>query len=220
MGRADNENQVLVLGGGRFGRLAVERLGPRVALVVEPDPTPELQALGVNVLPADGVSAAKDIIDQPQAPPWVVPALPLHFLMEWLFLCLADMAPRLRDIPRESLPQVAMLHAGHKKEWYLSMADFMCPDDCPEPAGICTHTGQPRDGQMFQRLADVKMPGYQTSVLRSHQLAPGVGALARQELLDLREQIRKSGPGSGWVIGTACRCHGVVQAMQLGEADL
>ena len=219
MSGTEKNNQVLVLGGGRFGRLAVERLGSRVDLVVEPNPTPALQAMGVKVLIADGVAAARNILDQTDAPPWVVPALPLHFLMEWLFLCLAQMSPRLCDIPKESLPHVAMLHAGRKKEWYLSMADFVCPDDCPEPVRICTHTGLPREGQMFEMLADILLPGFTTIILRSHQLAPGVGALARQELIDLREKIRKSGQGSGWVIGTACRCHGVVQAMQLGEVD-
>lgn len=218
MDRSINDNQVLVLGGGRFGRLTVERLGPRVDLVVEPNPAPELQALGVKILPADGIAAAQDILDQPQAPSWLVPALPLHFLMEWLLLCLADLAPRLHDIPKESLPQVAMLHAGGNKEWYLSMADFVCPEDCPEPVRVCSQTGQPREGQMFEIMADIELPEFTTVILRSHQLAPGVGALARQELLDLREQILKDGPGSGWVIGTACRCHGVVQAMQLGDA--
>jgi hypothetical protein len=215
--QAENK-QVLVLGGGRFGRIAVERLGFRVALVVEPDPTPELKALGREILAADGIAAAKNILDSPRSPAWLVPALPLHFLMRWLFLCLADLNPRLCEIPQKALPVVAMLHAGQDKEWYLSMADFVCPDDCPEPAEICTHTGQPREGQMFEMLAEVRLPGFETRVLRSHQLAPGVGALARQELLDLREQIREQGPGSGWVIGTACRCHGVVQAMRLGEA--
>lgn len=215
--RADDK-QVLVLGGGRFGRIAVERLGPKVALVVEPHPTPELRALGREILASDGIKAAKDILDSPRSPAWLVPALPLHFLMKWLFLCLADLNPRLHEIPKKALPEVAMLHAGQDKEWYLSMADFVCPDDCPEPAEICTHTGQPREGQMFDMLAEVGLPGFETRVLRSHQLAPGVGALARQEMLNLAKEIRGQGPGSGWVIGTACRCHGVVQAMRLGES--
>jgi hypothetical protein len=217
-GKQDN-NKVLVLGGGRFGKITVERLGSRAALVVEPNPTPELKALGVEILVADGIAASVNILDSPQAPPWLVPALPLHFLMEWLFLCLADLAPQLHDIPENALPKVAMRHAGSKKEWYLSMADFVCPDDCPEPARICTQTGEPRQGQMFEMLAQMRMPGSHTRVLRSHQLAPGVGALARQELLDLRAQIIEAGSGSRWVIGTACRCHGVVQAMQLGGTD-
>lgn len=219
MNRKADNNQVLVLGGGRFGRLAVKRLGSRVALVVEPHPTPELRSLGVEILASDGVAAAKNILDSPRSPAWLVPALPLHFLRRWLFLCLSDHNPQLHEIPRQALPQVAMLHAGHDKEWYLSMADFVCPDDCPEPAGLCTHTGQPRKGQMFEMLAKVRLPDFETRVLRSHQLAPGVGALARQELLDLREEIRGRGPGSSWVIGTACRCHGVVQAMHLGDAE-
>jgi hypothetical protein len=214
----ESDNRVLVLGGGRFGKLAVERLGARVMLVVEPRPGPELKALGAPLRVDDGIAAAGEILDRPDAPPWVVPALPLHFLVEWLSLTLAGLAPQFVDIPREALPPVAMLHAGDKKTWYLSLADFKCPDDCPEPANTCTHTGKPRGETMFERLARIRLPGFETEILRSRQLSPGVGGLKRDELIDLRERIRQKGAGSGWVLGTACRCHGVVQAIQWGEA--
>jgi hypothetical protein len=210
----EKDNRVLVLGGGRFGRLAVERLGSRVTQVVEPNPLPELYALRVEVLVQDGISAAARILDSSDAPPWLVPALPLHFLVEWLLLSLAPLGPRLIDIPREILPTVAMLHAGAKKEWYLSLADFKCPDDCPEPAELCTVTKKPRGEPMFERLAKIQMPGFETRILRSRQLAPGLGALVRDELLLLRKEIIKRGPGAGWILGTACRCHGVVQAVR------
>ncbi len=217
MAGESGDNRVLVLGGGRFGRLAVHRLGARVTLLVEPNPGPELQAMGVPICVGDGIAAAGDILDRPDAPHWVVPALPLHFLVEWLCLSLAHLSPRLLEIPRQALPQVAMLHAGAKNAWYLSLANFRCPDDCPEPALICTHTNEPRGEPMFKRMAKIKLPGFRTVIMRSRQLAPGVGALPREELLGLREQIRQSGQGSRWVIGTACRCHGVVQAVQFGE---
>lgn len=216
---SEGDNRVLVLGGGRFGRLAVERLWARVMLVVEPRPGPELRAMGIQFLEGDGVAAAKEILDRPDAPPWVVPALPLHFLVEWLLLSLALLQPRLLDIPREALPPVATLHAGDKKAWYFSLADFICPDDCPEPADLCTVSKEPRGEPMFERLARIKLPGFETEILRSRQLAPGVGGLKRDELLGLRERIIESGPGSRWVLGTACRCHGVVQALKFGEGN-
>ncbi len=216
-GRA-SQGQVLVIGGGRFGRLAVERLGPRVCLVVEPDPGPELEALGAPVLAADGIAAASELLEQPQAPDWVVPALPLHFVGEWLLLCLADQEPRLLPVPRESLPPAAWVGPGQHQEWYLSLADFLCPDDCPEPARVCTVTGQPRGEPMYQRLASIRLPGFQTVALRSRQLAPGVGGLRREELMALRGRLAQGGAESRWVIATACRCHGVVQALALKGA--
>jgi len=218
MGSETQDKRVLVLGGGRFGCIAVQRLGPRVALVVEPEPSPELKAFGAPLLVGDGITAAAEILEQDQAPYWLVPALPRHFLMEWLMLSLKDRSPRLAEIPRESLPKAAMIHAGRNLEWYLSLADFRCPDDCPEPAGICSHTGLPRGVPMHERLAGISLPGYQTRVLRSRQLAPGVGGLPRPELLELRDTLRQSGDNGNWIIGTACRCHGVVQALRLGEA--
>jgi len=214
MNQGRDGNRVLVLGGGRFGRLAVERLGKRVTQVVEPNPTAELYALGVDILTQDGIAAAASILNSTDAPPWLVPALPLHFLVEWLCLSLANLGPELVDIPRQALPQAAMLHQGDRKQWYLSLADFTCPDDCPEPAKLCTETKQPRGEAMFQRLAKIEMPGFETVIMRSQQLAPGVGALARDELLLLRKKIIQRGPGAGWVLGTACRCHGVVQAVK------
>jgi hypothetical protein len=218
MNRVTDDNRVLVLGGGRFGRLAVERLGERVTQVVEPNPAPELYALGAKVLVRDGIQAAFDILDSADAPPWLVPALPLHFLVEWLCLSLDYLDPEFMDIPRQALPEVAMLHRGESKQWYLSLADFTCPDDCPEPANICTATKKPRGEPMFQRLAGIEMAGCETRVLRSRQLAPGVGALMRDELLLLRKEIIRRGPGAAWVLGTACLCHGVVQAIKLGGA--
>jgi hypothetical protein len=47
-------------------------------------------------------------------------------------------------------------------------------------------------------------------ILRSHQLAPGVGGLAAKEMLELRQSVAQT--GGAWLMGTACRCHGVVQA--------
>lgn len=214
MSQNDVDNRALVIGGGRFGRLAVARLGKRVTQVVEPDPAPELYALGAQVLVRDGIEAAAAILDSNDAPPWLVPALPLHFLAEWLLLTLAPLGPEPIAIPRENLPEAAMLHQGQRKQWFLSLADFTCPDDCPEPAELCTMTKEPRGEPMFQRLAKIEMPDCETRILRSKQLAPGVGALSRDELLLLRKEIIKRGPGAGWVLGTACSCHGVVQAIR------
>lgn len=211
------EGSVVVIGGGRFGRLAVERLGRRVALVVEPEPDPELLALGATVVREDGIAYLVRLLEAPVAehPAWVVPMLPRHLVGEWLFRSLLQLSPRFLSPPRECLPPVASLMEGEAGQFYLSLADFLCPDDCPEPAEVCTVTGKPRGEPMFSRLGGMNCPGWRVAVLRSRQLAPGVGGLRCGELLELRERLVRR--GGRWVVATACRCHGVAQGLVLEE---
>jgi hypothetical protein len=95
----------------------------------------------------------------------------------------------------------------------LSLADFLCPDNCPEPAENCTVTGRPRGKPLFARLAGIELPGWSVGVIRSHQLTPGVGGCRVADLLALRERIVKS--GGRWLVATACRCHGALGALEL-----
>ena len=43
-------------------------------------------------------------------------------------------------------------------------------------------------------------------VLRSIQLAPGVGGLPVHEMLQLKQEVGRL--GGEWLLATACRCHG------------
>jgi len=203
----------LVIGGGRFGRLAVTRLGARVMAVVEPNPSAQLMATGITVIRQDGAAVAAELLQSSRPPAWVVPALPRHFLTDWLKIALPDFRFQTMAFPREVLPPVASLNKGSAGQYYLSLADFVCPDDCPEPAGRCTVTGLPRKETLFGMLSRLKVPGWQTLVLRSHQLAPGVGGLKSAELKALARTIARK-PGR-FILATACLCHGVTQGLYL-----
>jgi hypothetical protein len=210
------QGKVLVIGGGRFGCLAVERLGGRVSLVIEPHPSPELSALGVPVKAEPGEIAGPRILAASSAQTWVVPAVPRHFLGDWLQAMLSPVKINTVFPPEACVPQAPSIMQGKRGEIYLSLADFMCPDDCPEPAEICTVTGQPRGEPMFARLAAIACPQWHTGVLRSRQLAPGVGGLKLAEMRDLKNKIVNK--GGSWLIGTACRCHGVLQGLIMDRA--
>ena len=203
---------VVVVGGGRFGRLAVERLGKRVALVIEPEPAPELTGMGAEVLRGEGVEMAARTIRKKNPPSWIVPTLPRHFLAEWLMLELAHLHPAPVELPSGCLPEAPSIHNGGAGQAYLSLADFLCPDDCPEPAEICTVTGKPRGIPLHGRLAAIRVPGWNTGVLASRQLAPGVGGLLTSELLGFKDRV--AAKGGCWLLGTACKCHGVWQAIR------
>lgn len=206
---------ILVIGGGHFGQLAVERLGPRVVAVVEPEPTTELMALGAPLVRADGIAHAGRVLAAPQPPRFLAPMLPLHFLARWLELATGRAKPLA--LPAKALPQAALTIPAGDSSWHLSLADFRCPDDCPEPPEKCYISGKPRGAAMYERLASIHLPGHETATLRSYQLAPGVGGLLATEMLDLAQRV-KARRGK-WVLGSSCLCHGVVEALDFGEVQ-
>ncbi|MBU1157373.1 MAG: NAD-binding protein [Proteobacteria bacterium] len=210
---------ILVIGGGRFGRLALERLPDRVSTVVEPKPDEALLALaheqGVNLVQASGVDFLAPALAADQPPAWVVPALPRHLLHDWLLRELAPLGARAVEVPQEVLPPAASVFRGEEGQLFVSLADFLCPDDCPEPPKLCTVTGKPRGEPLYQRLAGMSPTGWQVAVLRSRQLAPGVGGCLPGEMLQIKYNIEAL--GGDWLVATSCRCHGVVSGLSLPE---
>jgi hypothetical protein len=94
---------------------------------------------------------------------------------------------------------------------YVSHADFICPDDCAEPAAICTVTGKKRQADMFDLLGRIRISGFSSRVVRSYQLAPGVGGYRPRQLFDILKQVEKT--QKNYLLSTACRCHGVITGL-------
>ncbi|MGD8613081.1 MAG: potassium transporter, partial [Desulfobacterales bacterium] len=94
----------------------------------------------------------------------------------------------------------------------LSIADFKCPANCSEPDDICTHTGKPRPMILHEFLKSIQPKGFTSIVIRSHQLAPGVGGYTPAALFDALDQIKKM--QSPVLLSTACSCHGVMNAFK------
>jgi hypothetical protein len=102
---------------------------------------------------------------------------------------------------------------GKTGDLYTSLASFLCPEDCPEPAQFCTITKQRRAEPLYRTLEDLRGP-FESRVIRSQQLAPGVGGYRPAALLTLLENIKKrTGPRRTILISTSCRCHGVTSAL-------
>ncbi|GAB6907624.1 hypothetical protein JCM12296A_34610 [Desulfosarcina cetonica] len=146
----------------------------------------------------------------------IVPAIPVHVVAGWIRLVLSnrfDAHPLA--ISADWLAQLPhAMAAGSAGQAYVSHADFICPDNCPEPPDRCTHTGKPRPMDLFRLLARLQLDDVLPIVLRSHQLLPGVGGLLPADLfsaLKFAEQNYRR----PLMIATACRCHGVVDFMRL-----
>ncbi|GAB6061697.1 NAD-binding protein [Deferrisoma palaeochoriense] len=202
---------IWVLGGGRFGTRAATRLAGanRAVLVVDREPAGLAAArdLGVDTRQADAVAFLRGSLGEGRRPDWIVPAVPFHLAAAW---CLAELGPGLvrHPIPPEVERAVPNPFRAAEDEIYASHATWRCPPDCPEPADRCTVTGEPRPKDLFRLLAELDVPPFRPFVLRSHQLAPGVGGYRPEELLSLRDALGAHlGPA---LVATACRCHGVI----------
>lgn len=209
--------RIWIIGGGRFGGLTIERLSggrtPPELTIVDPDESRGIGPgrAGRTIRVEDGIRFLADRLGNEPDPDWIVPALPRHLVAEWL--CVRLGADRLRRIPVPESLERELPHPfrGESGDMYVSFADFLCPDDCPEPASACTVTGRPRKANLFDRIAELDGPELPVRVVRSHQLAPGVGGVRPARLAALlRDAKRANGP---FVVATACRCHGVLTAL-------
>lgn len=207
----------VVLGAGRFGQLAVTRLADRhgAGAITVVDDQPDERAFAttsaIQSVRAEGIDYLSEQL--PRLPPEsiIVPAIPVHVAFEWL---LRDLAP---DGPVERAPVPDDLglpneSTGPTGDRYVSYADFLCPDDCPEPKNACPVTRTRRGTPMHRRIAELSCPTLPVHCIRSEQLAPGVGGYAVARLLELRQTL--AGLAGTALVGTACSCHGVVSALR------
>jgi hypothetical protein len=65
---------------------------------------------------------------------------------------------------------------------------------------------------MFELLERLQFPLVQSLVIRSYQLAAGVGGYRSEQLFSL---LRQAAAAKGdMLISTACRCHGVITGLE------
>ena len=209
---------IWIIGVGQFGLHAARNLArqfPRTRLImVDPVEDHLLRAGGPNrsLVIADGVEYAVRHLSCPEnGPEWIVPALPIHLAAQW---CLRRQRPRLRRWP---LPRTLDRHVpnplrGRDGDLYASHATFTCPASCSEPADVCSVTGESRKKNMFEILADLDLPPFESFVIRSRQLGPGIGGYRPAELFALDKRIADR--RGGILLSTACRCHGVVTGLR------
>lgn len=211
-----------IIGAGRFGRLAAERLGARYsqASFLEVDKNIEslrlLEGLPVETVQADGVDFLASRLNSIDFPSYVVPAVPVHLAFEWVKKKLGpDHSVTSVPVPEKAvraLPHPILADTG---KLYASYADFICPDNCPEPPKTCTVTGIERKGILYRDFQSLQVEGFVTVGIQSLQLAPGVGGFKPEVLWAALEKIRENGFKKNYLLSTACLCHGVLDAFCL-----
>jgi hypothetical protein len=212
----------LILGAGRFGRLAVERLARQdreAALwVVDRDPAALAAACGetqgVQVIAQDAVAFLREHLTK-YPWDWLIPMVPVHVAHAYLA---AD--PRVaREWQAVAVPEavgagVKVARRGPQGELFLSRAQYRCPDDC-QAGPVCAVSGESREPPLHEELAALALPGFHLKMVASRQLAPGVGGYPPGELLTLARTLADC--RTKVLIATACRCHGVVHGLKRRE---
>jgi len=211
----------LILGAGKFGRLALQRLTAQDrqarCLVVDrrSEALAEARALGganAEVAEAEAIQFLLARLTQDSPWDWLVPMVPVHVAYAWLRagpLVREDWEPAI--VPKELESLAALAVRGPEGELYLSRARHLCPDDCSEPA-VCPVSGEDREPPLYLQLAEISLPGVATLVVASEPLAPGVGGFAPRRLFELAEAMPQVSDLA--LVATACRCHGVVHGLR------
>jgi hypothetical protein len=209
----------LILGAGKFGRLAFERLARQDAaasfVVVDRDPVALAVCAdggpGRQWVKAEAIAFLVQHLGAHGRWDWIIPMVPVHVAYHWLMagpLAGSDWQPAA--VPEALTELTPGAWRGPNGELYLSRAQHQCPDDCAE-LEVCPVTGEPRDLALHQELASLNLAGYEMKVIPSQQLAPGVGGYPPKRLLDLaRDMAALEGKV---LIATACRCHGVIHGL-------
>jgi hypothetical protein len=145
----------------------------------------------------------------------IVPAVPVHLASEWLKKYLEKHGWKIKPskVPEEVLPHLPYSWQGTGGTLLISYSDFLCPDDCPEPTGHCPVTGESRSEPLHELLNRLMVPRYKVHIIRSRQLAPGLGGY---KVEDLNNLYKKVSLGEGrWLVGTACKCHGALTGVEV-----
>jgi len=207
----------LIIGCGHFGSRAAEVLlkkNPRLKIIVVDKSKRALQKvsqLPIKTAFCDGITYLNQLLLEGERVDYIIPAVPFHLVFEFILSQLEPLGAKRKKIP--SLSGLPNPMKGKTGDLYTSLANFLCPENCPEPAQYCTITKQRRPKSLYKILNNLE-GDFESRVIRSQQLAPGVGGFKPGALLDLLDNIKKRmEPRRSTLITTACRCHGVTSAL-------
>jgi hypothetical protein len=212
------DGAVLIIGAGHFGQKAcrVMRASERPVLIVDIDPGNLDAAVleGASALGCDGVRFLCACYSRLDSETIIVPAVPVHLAFEWMKDHLSGLWEVSRiEVPPEIAGDLPNSFRATEGSVLVSYADFICPDNCPEPEH-CTVTGEKRTVPLYNLLSNISFMDWNVAVLRSRQLAPGLGGYSAGDLAALADTVMDK-RGGNWLICTSCSCHAIVTACKI-----
>jgi TrkA-N domain len=207
----------LIIGCGHFGSRAAKQLLKKkshpkiVAVDRNHEAVEKLSHLPIETIADDGLSYLNQFLSEGQAADYIIPSVPFHLAFEFILLHLKPFGARRAKVP--SLSGLPNPEIGKTGDLYTSLADFLCPEDCPEPSRYCTVTRKKREKPLYDILRDLE-GSFESRVIISRPLAVGVGGFQPKELSALLEDVNKQKKSHDLIlISTASRCHGVTSAL-------
>lgn len=231
--------KVLILGGGRYGTIALERLRDKAEeiIVVDIDPhcRAKVNADGVasseavrygasSFVVGDGVSYLSKLIEEGDVPDFVVLTIPKN-IMAALFISWVES----RGLKAEFDPPSMLRTAERLPEEYIVAKDttfgvlvvsfakrFTCLDGCPQP-DVCPISGSRRQRSVLDLLTSVTEGDF-VKIFESRLLERDVGGVQGSEIFEgyksFSAEVKR---GMRLAIGTACRCHGIVNFLRVTD---
>jgi len=207
----------LIIGCGHFGSRAAKKLfqkDPHSKIIVVDRSRKALlkvSRLPVQTVACDGIFYLSQFLSEGRKVNYIIPAVPFHLAFEFILSQLKFLCAKRRKIPSLSgLPNPVL---GKSGDLYSSFANFLCSEDCPEPAQYCFATTKKRPKPLYQIL-NAMQGAFESKVIRSQQLGPGIGGFRPEPLLALLEGTKKKRNSDRLIlISTASRCHGVTSAL-------
>lgn len=205
---------IWILGGGQVGQYAVEvftQISPEATLVVVDNSPTNTFPNNVEMVCEDAIEWLTREFTPDTSVSKIIPALPLHLAVQWAVKKLSEKNSSVHPV---EIPDAFLVNLPHpirisKNQITTSHADFICPSHCLEPDTVCSHTKQQRPAALFQFLRTFNWINFQPFIVRSRQFAPGLGGFLPGDLWSLLRNI-KLWPDTPLVVGTACKCHGII----------
>lgn len=230
----------LIIGGGTYGKLALEKIRDdgRLIVVIDEDPgcivqkeyrLPEIS--GDDTLPEKGAVFIKGGVETAAAiitgrsgksgpggymKSRIFPTAPVHIVAGIISeVCGFFSDPEEAKIAAGLIPEYLIVGRKDADIYCTLNRKEPCLPSCPSPK-ICPVTGERRDEPLWEtlrnRLSGDGKPGLPSSyIIESRQLSPGLGYI---DCSDLTAIIKKSCKIDAVLVATACTCHGVVTALK------
>ncbi len=154
---------IWILGAGRFGLKAAKALSRKnkkaELTVIEKNSElcRKIEMYNFKTICMDGIEYLGQNLKSIDYPGWIIPAIPVHVAYEWVRLKIKDSyILKTTHVPKGVIMNLPNVFKGKGCEIYMSVADFICPDNCLEPEDLCTHTGKQRPLTLYEKLKSIK----------------------------------------------------------------